>query len=566
MNSDSQAVGQPLAGPLEPVLDMSDIQGIAVPGFFKPSQTLIGIRYSREGTAPALLKKFLKNFAPQVATAASTLDDRRAHRGLGDVPKGKPLPDFKPLVAIAFSYPGLFGLTLDAASIRSEAFKNGMVRRSSMLGDPTDPSSPGHPTKWVVGRTGAELDILIIVAGDDRPSVDARAAPILASLHELGIEPHVELGDTREDAPGHEHFGFDDGVSQPGIRGRASEAEDDFITDRYVDPSQIPAAWLFGYPGQDLVWPGEFVFGYPASGADPLFPGPSSPAAPGWTTNGAFLVYRRLRQDVPLFWKTMKSEAERLSKLPGFEHLDELSLASKLVGRWPSGAPVSRLPKGDDDALGSSKVANNHFRFDSDTPELKLTGKNRDSFPRAAKDPVGLRCPLSAHIRKVNTRDSSSDMGARSSTYERRLLRVGVPFGASWPRNAKSDPAKGDRGLQFLSIQSSLEEQFEFLQARWMNDESRPKSPGGHDMIVGQNTPTADGVRRCVIFGEHFEQAQVSSAGQFIVPTGGGYFFVPSISALSKVIAGPAAVHTVSHSAKATRPARKQSKKHTARG
>jgi hypothetical protein len=33
------------------------------------------------------------------------------------------------------------------------------------------------------------------------------------------------------------------------------------------------------------------------------------------------------------------------------------------------------------------------------------------------------------------------------------------------------------------------------------------------------------------------QQEEVSAAGQFVIPTGGGYFFVPSLSALREVIA-----------------------------
>ncbi len=222
--------------------------------------------------------------------------------------------------------------------------------------------------------------------------------------------------------------------------------------------------------------------------------------------------------------------------MPGLAGLTDVELASKLVGRWPSGAPVSRQD-GDNARLGRDQLANNHFRFDSDTPRLRLVG-GKDTFKAAKADPAGVVCPLAAHIRKVNTRDSPSDMGARSSTYERRVLRVGVPFGPSAKdRYAAAKPADPERGLLFLSIQSSIDEQFEFLQARWINDDSRPKAPSGNDMVVGQNAATSDGVRRCLLFGSGLQQATVESPGQFVTPTGGGYFFVPSISALTSVIA-----------------------------
>jgi Dyp-type peroxidase family len=532
--------------PIEPRLDMDDIQGIAVPGFLKPHQILLGIRYQRKDADMAGLRTLLAKMAGEIATAADTLRDRRDHRQLAKSSKQKsinvdPKKIFPPLVAIGFGYHGLFDLTVGAALIPSLAYKDGMVARSALLGDATTPGAPGHPSTWSIGAPDKELDILVVVAGDDRESVSKRAGEIVKDFVAIGASVEEQVGDIRDDIKGevgHEHFGFDDGVSQPGIRGRASDAVDDFITDRYVDPSQFPAAALYGYPGQDLVWPGEFVIGYPQTGPDPLIPGPVLEASPWWMRNGSYLVYRRLLQDVGLFWRTMRDEAERLSVLPGYEKMDDTTLASRLVGRWPSGAPVLRVPEGDNERLGEDQFANNHFRFDSNTPALKLNG-GKDSFPQAKADPVGLTCPLAAHIRKVNTRDAPSDMGGRSSTYERRILRVGVPFGPSLRnRYAKTVEGEPERGLLFLSIQSSIEEQFEFLQARWINDESRPKAPSGHDMIVGQNAATLDGVRKCTLFGKGLQQARVEADGQFVTASGGGYFFIPSITALGTVIAG----------------------------
>ena len=525
------------AWPNEPILPMDDIQGIVAPGFFKPQQVLLGIRYPRGQANISGLRALLIELASHIATAQVTLEDRRAHRARVDG------ATFPPLVAIGFSFPGLFGLTPGAAEIPSPAFRIGLVGRSTLLGDPAVSGAPGHPSTWAVGQPGLELDILVVVAGDDAESVAARAGELMHRFLDVGAEVERQIGHVRDDVEGeigHEHFGFDDGVSQPGLRGRASNDPTDFITDRHVAASEFPAAALYGYPGQDLVWPGEFVIGYPQTGPDPLIPGPVLEPTPWWTRNGSFLVYRRLLQDVGLFWQTMYKQADRLKAMPGFEGLDGPTLAARLVGRWPSGAPISRAPEDDIAELGGSQLANNHFRFDSDTPALKLTD-GEDSFQQAQADPLGSRCPLGAHIRKVNTRDAPSDMGARSSTYERRILRVGVPFGPSL-RDPLAPPQQDDpeRGLLFLSIQSSIEEQFEFLQARWINDDTRPKSPGGNDMLVGQNTPTVDGVRRCQLFGSNFQTAEVQSAGQFVTASGGGYFFVPSISTLINVIGGAA--------------------------
>jgi Dyp-type peroxidase family len=514
--------------PVEPVLAVLDIQGIVAPGFFKPYQTLIGLRYKRTDKEAADFQRVAGSL--QIADCATTLADRKAHRDDPDLVA-------PPLVAIGFSYRGLYNLTPGATQIKSEAFKIGMPGRSALLGDPQDEASKGAPANWVVGAPAAELDALVIIAGDTRATVDKKANEICKQIAAIGVDTILQQGGVRPDLPGHEHFGFDDGVSQPGIRGRVSDAPNDFLTPRHVAEDQFPAFALYGYPGQDLVWPGEFVIGYPGTSPDPLVPGPTEPASPAWALNGSFLVYRRLAQDVQGFWRAIRSEADRLSKLPGFQGLDAVELASKLVGRWPSGAPVSRTPDRDDPKLGEDRLANNHFRFDSDTPPLALRN-GKDSFAPAKADPVGFGCPLAAHIRKVNTRDAPSDMGGRSSTYDRRLLRVGVPYGPP-VRDKFAPPARDEpeRGLLFLSIQTSIEDQFEFLQARWMNDEARPKAPSGNDLIVGQNAAARDGVRRAVVFGKGLQIAEVRLPDQYVIPTGGGYFFVPSLSALRTVIA-----------------------------
>ena len=517
----------------EPVLPMADIQGIAVPGFLKPHHTLIGFTVGADSEAALAFKKFLGGFAEQLSSAGETLLDRRSHRA-------RELRG-KALVGLGLSFQGLRKLTPGTAALPSDAFRQGLAARSAFLGDPQDPKDEGNPANWKVGAPGHDLDALIVIAGDTRPMVDERSAAIAELIKKAGFQTlYSENGDVREDLPGHEHFGFDDGVSQPGIRGRASEDPDDFVTPRHIADSEQPTQSLFGYPGQDLVWPGEFLLGHPSTCPDPLIPGLPSPAVPAWSLNGSYLVFRRLRQDVGLFWRTMRQEAERLAALPGFGGMTDETLASRIVGRWQSGAPVNRVPQVDDPKLGKEPLANNHFRFDSDASALALKSGYVDKFQPSKADPAGLTCPWAAHIRKVNTRDSGSDTGGRDSTYSRRLLRVGVPFGKPLKdryAELKDDPEKGERGLLFMSIQSSIEDQFEFLMARWMGDPSRPKMPGGHDLLVGQNDAAGeDRVRRCIIFGLGFEQASVATNAQWIIPTGGGYFFVPAIAALKSVL------------------------------
>ena len=586
--------------PVEPELALDDIQGIAVPGFFKPHQTLVYVRYARTPDAVRELKAFLADLAKgEITNGSAALADRRAHRTPAEARSRRRkaaacvrLPDAlptlalvsstlatpagasSPLVAIAFTYQGLLGLSARALALRGDAFKCGLAARSALLGDPVEAGVPGHPSTWVVGAPGKELDFMLVVAGDSRPLVRERAARLIERLKAFGRVESQEgdgLVDATEAAEAaaagrrldsHEHFGFADGISQPGIRGCVPGDPDDHVSERVLRPTSSPASALQGLPGQDLVWPGEFVIGYPKSGPDPMWPGAVDDQQPDWARNGSFLVYRRLQQDVGLFWRAISNKAAELKKLPGFAALEPESLAAHLVGRRRSGAPLSRLPgfeNIDCPQLGSDKHANNDFLFDPPTPGPSI------EYPQAGADPLGHACPLAAHIRKVNPRDGVSDVGGTSASCARRILRVGVPYGPPSedpidepsPTDEDGRP-QVDRGILFLCIQASIEEQFEFLQARWMNDEHRPGgTPGGHDMIAGRNPagrlegrrPRLVGDkppkendqrserRRFTLLAPDGQQALVDLWHPTVTPTGGGYFFVPSLSAITEVLA-----------------------------
>ena len=324
--------------PAEPVLELDDIQGIAVPGFLKPHQALVYLRFPQDRAGflatQSAIREMVRSGA--ISNGAVTLKDRRDHRRY-EAGKLKEA-NRPPLMAIGFTAQGLGKLTPAVTQIDSPAFLGGLPQRSTLLGDPTDPSDPGAPQNWVVGKPGEELDAMVVVAADHRETARDAAGKLASQFAGYGAEVSIQPGDVRADDRGHEHFGFYYGVSQPGIRGRASAAPDDYITDRHLDPADIPDAWLYGYPGQTLVWPGELVLGYPSSGPDPLIAGPVTPCV-DWLRNGSFLVYRRLRQDVAGFWTTMRAEAGAVQRSSRASRGSTISSSPR---RWSAAGRAAR--------------------------------------------------------------------------------------------------------------------------------------------------------------------------------------------------------------------------------
>ena len=159
------------------------------------------------------------------------------------------------------------------------------------------------------GTPESTPDIFCIIAGDRASDVQAKVDALKAAAEHVhsgdGAGPALELlyEERGEDLPGdlsgHEHFGFKDGISQPGVRGRLPDPPHDLITPRLIDP-QDPLASFFGKPGQPLVWPGQFLFGYVRQ-HDQL-PTATMPSrdAPEWAKHGSFLVsaaYARMSPD-----------------------------------------------------------------------------------------------------------------------------------------------------------------------------------------------------------------------------------------------------------------------------
>lgn len=239
-------------------------------------------------------------------------------------------------------------------------------------------------------------------------------------------------------------------------------------------------------PGAAPAW-GEFVLGH-VNQAGQQAPGPS------WARNGSYAVFRRLRQDVAGFRNAVGAQASKIGRITPDQ------LGAKLVGRSTSGAKLTESGAG------------------LETPKWSGYDATRVTPSDFQRDPEGERTPHFAHIRKSNPRDPEAQ--------HHRLIRRGIPYGPALPPGAEDNV---DRGLLFLAYQASLANQFEHVQRNWLNNAKFPTPLTGRDPLVGQ----PGGANELVL---PLKGGPASlTLGQFVTTTGGGYFFSPSIDALTQL-------------------------------
>lgn len=406
---------------------------------------------------------------------------------------------------LAFTFTGLQALGVAQADLDQlpQEFKDGMRARASQIGDDGD----NAPANWPVNLGQARIDVLMIVASDSADDRNEEVAHFIrrAALRGLSLVFQQD-GMTRRDAPGHEHFGFKDGISQPGIAG-------------FNDQSLIP--------GQDAIAPGEFVLGYqrqpqppqpqpgepgyPPAQPPPPEPDPLNPE-PAWLKNGSFLVFRRLTQDVAGFQQFVHDAAAE-------EQWSEDLLGAKLVGRYRSGAPLegANNDQADPALADASTVEDQHI----------------NAFDYQQNDPDGTQVPRAAHIRKAYPRDQ--EQPGEPEAERHRIIRRGIPFGQSFHRGGDPDspyaadaPFPRDRGLCFACYQRSIADQFEFIQTQWVNTDSFPVQGDGVDAIISQGQPQ----RQLALPGAATSPLQLME--QWVTTTGGEYFFAPSIATMQQ--------------------------------
>ena len=338
-------------------LELASIQGFVVRGYRLPSAGYLFLRIDDAARARALLAET----TPDVLTA--------------DPWEAKPESG----INIAFTYSGLEALGVPGTSLAGfpDEFRSGMAARAELLGDVGE-SAPEH---WEAPFGRGEIHVLVMISAQDPDALAKRDAMLREAIDRHGGITVVG-GQSGSALPGGtEHFGFADGFAQPSIEGSG------------VDPTPGQGA-----PLKDGSWrpirAGEFILGY----RDEENAIPRAPVPDQLTANGSYLVYRKLRQDVVTFRRTLADAARHH---PGGEE----QLAAKIVGRWRDGTPVDLSPDRPDPAIVADAARNNAFSY--------------------LDDQDGLRCPAGSHIRRANPRHGLPFEGKLVNRH--RLIRRGIP-------------------------------------------------------------------------------------------------------------------------------------------
>lgn len=447
-------------------LELDEIQGLVFSGYGnKPHATylLLKIHTSKAG------QRYLAWLAERITTGAMRPE--------------------RICLNVALTATGLQAVRLPESELKSfpAEFVEGVstsTDRSRILGD----LGESAPEEWVWGSPGDPVDLLVMAFASGYAELERELAAHRewygSDIQELYARSTRALDARRE------HFGFVDGISSPQIAETGRKK-----------------------PHQLSLKAGEFVLGYaneygklPFSPqvadddtAQRYLPDGSSPGTRDLGRNGSYLVARQIDQRVARFWG-------RMLELADGDRDRAVLLASKCVGRWPDGTPLTLSPE----------------RGDQRVTDL-------NDFDYLSTDRKGYGCPVGAHIRRANPRDSLDPDPAQSRKVVARhsMIRRGRSYGPPLER-FENEPREAERGLFFICVNANIARQFEFVQQTWLNNPKFGGLPEGRDPLVGGSHTESNQHR---IPGQPFRN-RLNDLPSFTRIRGSAYFFLPSRAAL----------------------------------
>jgi deferrochelatase/peroxidase EfeB len=479
-------------------LDLPDIQGLILRGYRMPMVRHFLLEVGDPAAARKLLGRFINGDeadAPQITTAEDW------HVGFAPGPNDDPAatPRRKPdyCLNVGITWPGLIALGVKdhvpSLSFKSfGAFTSGAASRAALVGD-TGPSAPEH---WIDGFGNGSDHVLVTLHAISPEAMTAYSDRLAALFPETNAFREVwrqdgtalmEMKDGQPVPTTKVHFGYTDGISMTTVRGGPEHY--------HPDHQQPCEPWLFV-----LLDEAENYF---------------APEPKQLGLNGSFAVFKMIECDVVGFENFLQSNKEQI---------DPELLAAKMCGRWRNGVPLMLSP-------------------DTDSPEGGLAPDQFNDFDYVnadgSGDPKGLRCPVGAHMRRINPRGQpvtgQGKPGGSNNTH--RLTRRGMPYG---PVYDPAQPCDGvDRGLLGYFINTNIENQYEFVLGEWVNKAEFAGSvrlnPKSKDPMIATQDPE-DSIF-VIPQPNGAPSIKVTGLSTFVKTKAAAYCFLPSITAI-KFIAG----------------------------
>ena len=454
-------------------LNETDIQGFVLRGYNLPYARYVFLHLTAAASARALIGRLL----PLITTG---------QRWDG----GKPAST----VNLAFTHPGLAALELPDATLYSfpPEFQQGMRDRAAILGD----TGLNGPERWDDVWQGDPVHAWLGINGQTPEAVEACFTQLSAVIAEtdgatiLGAQDAAAVQIAGKPTT-KEHFGYTDGFGNPdyiGVERKSQPGQGKLLED---GKTWAPLAT------------GELLLGY----ADEAGELPVAPVPHILASNGTFMVYRKLHQNVATFRNYLAEQA--LLYGGGAE-----KLKAKFIGRWSDGTPLELSPDGPNAAITQDPQRSTNFIYGGDAE--------------------GTRCPIGAHVRRVHPRDAFGFQGRLIN--RRRITRRGLPYGP-FADEDETVSDEQDRGVIFMALNASISRQFEFVQQQWIEYGNDAHQGNDKDLLMGNH----GGRGKFVIQGDRSATNPpfvCSGLPNFVELRGGAYFFLPSITALAMMAMG----------------------------
>jgi Dyp-type peroxidase family len=453
-------------------LNETDIQGFVLRGYNLPFARYLFLHFEDAARARKLIGQLLS-----AITTGQRWDG------------GKP----QSTVNIAFTHRGLTALDLPDATLLSfpVEFQQGMKKRAGILSD----TGVNAPERWDDLWHEDQVHAWLGIHGLTATALELRCSEMLARMQETRgavVLASQDAGSQIVDgkATAREHFGYTDGFGNPDYLG----------VERNSQPGQ-------GKLMPDGSWAplatGELLLGY----ADEAGELPVAPVPHILASNGTFMAYRKLHQNVATF----RAYLEEHGKLYGG---GKEKLAAKFIGRWRDGTPLELSPDAEDPSIVQDPKRSTNFTYNSDAE--------------------GTRCPIGAHMRRVHPRDAFGFNGKLID--RRRITRRGLPYGR-FATEIEHVTDMEDHGVIFMALNASLSRQFEFVQQQWIEYGNDARQGNDKDMLMGNH----GGHGKFVVQGDRSAVNPpyiCANLPNFVELRGGDYFFIPSITALGMIAMG----------------------------